>query len=61
MTNQVDPEFMRLLKMLNEVTINIDNAEKLIEDSYHNLQRFKNLRDKVLNLLNEHYPESSRN
>lgn len=61
MNDHIHPEFIRLIKILNETVIKIDDAEKLIARVQDTLQGFKNLRDEVLTKINKQFPESSRN
>jgi hypothetical protein len=61
MSDQVDPEYVSLLKVLNEVNIQIDSANSTIQKCYNNLEDFKNLRNKILNTISKYYPDSSRN
>jgi hypothetical protein len=61
MSDQVDPEYVSLLKVLNEVNIQIDSANNTIQKCYKNLEDFKNLRNKILNTISKYYPDSSRN
>lgn len=61
MKDQIDPQFLRLLRVLNQATIKVADTEKLLEDVQANLQNFKDIRDKILRTLNEFYPESSKN
>jgi hypothetical protein len=61
MSDQVDPGYVSLLKVLNEVNIQIDSANNTIQKCYKNLEDFKNLRNKILNTISKYYPDSSRN
>lgn len=61
MNDQIDPHFLRLLGVLNQATLQVEEAEKLLLEAQDNLQSFKDIRDKTLSMLNKYYPESSRN
>lgn len=61
MNDQIDPHFLRLLGVLNQATLQVEEAEKLLAEAQDNLQSFKDIRDKTLSMLNKYYPESSRN
>lgn len=61
MNDQIDPQFLRLLRVLNQATLQVEEAQKLLAEAQDNLQSFKDIRDKTLSMLNKYYPESSRN